>query len=156
MSRIPIVVLRHPREFLPKCSLSPLHGRPDITFLLATADFRLDATGMTLLQVDAEPLSEADRGRPLLLLDSTWRLLPRLVRRLTGAFVPRSIPGDVLTAYPRKSSVTPDPERGLASVEALYVAKRVMGEDDRTLLDGYHWREQFLAQFGGKGTNPRG
>lgn len=33
-----------------------------------------------------------------------------------------------------------------ASLEALYVAPRLLGDSDDTLLDGYHWREQFSAQ----------
>ena len=40
-----------------------------------------------------------------------------------------------------------DPVEGLASVEALYVAKRLLGDDDPSLLDGYHWKDEFLAQF---------
>jgi pre-rRNA-processing protein TSR3 len=38
-----------------------------------------------------------------------------------------------------------DPANGLASVEALYVARRLLGDDDPSLLAQYHWREQFLA-----------
>ncbi len=41
-----------------------------------------------------------------------------------------------------------DPTGGLASVEALYAAKRLLGDDDPDVLEGYHWREAFLAQFG--------
>ena len=59
----------------------------------------------------------------------------------------RSIPGGVKTAYPRVSRVFDDPEQGLASVEALYLALREMGHDDPTILDGYHWKDGFLAQF---------
>ena len=55
--------------------------------------------------------------------------------------------GDVRTAYPRVSKVFDDPQQGLASIEALYLAKRLLGDDDASLLDGYHWREEFLRQF---------
>lgn len=142
----PITVIRHPKERISKCSLQPLHSRPDITFLKATRSFTFDATGYTLLAVDAPPLSPEDAGRPLLLLDSTWRLLPQLMACLTGTPVPRSIPGDIRTAYPRISKIAEDPLAGLASVEALYLAKRLIGEDDPSLLDAYHWREAFLEQ----------
>lgn len=144
----PVTVIRHPKERISKCSLRPLHGRADITFLRATRTFTFDATGFTLLAVDAPPLSPLDAGRPLLLLDSTWRLLPQLMACLTGTPVPRSIPGDIRTAYPRISKIAEDPLQGLASVEALYLAKRLIGEDDPSLLDGYYWREAFLAQLG--------
>ncbi|MEX0325137.1 MAG: hypothetical protein AB3N33_03515 [Puniceicoccaceae bacterium] len=141
------VVIRHPRERLSKCSLEPLRGRPDLLFHTAREDFHFDATGYILLKVDAPELSRKDSGLPLLLLDSTWRLLPRLESALTGQPVPRSLPARVRTAYPRVSKISLDPSRGLASVEALYLARRLQGRDASGLLDQYHWREPFLAQF---------
>ena len=98
-----------------------------------------------LLAVDAEPLSPADRGHPLLLLDATWRWLPQLEACVVGTPLRRAIPGGLRTAYPRVSKVFDDPAGGLASVEALYVARRVLGDDDPSLLEGYHWRDEFLA-----------
>ena len=65
-----------------------------------------------------------------------------------GAPQRRSIPGTIVTAYPRESKVFDDPTGGLASVEALYLARRLLGDDDPTLLDGYHWRDRFLAILG--------
>lgn len=143
---VPVTVIRHPKERISKCSLRHLHERPEFTFLRAREGFTFDATGFTLLAVDAPVLSPADAGRPLLVLDSTWRYLPRLLACVRGAPVHRSIPHDVATAYPRTSRLFADPARGLASVEAVYVAKRLLGDEDPSLLEGYHWREQFLAQ----------
>ena len=145
MTPIPTTVIRHAKERISKCSLRFLHGRPEMTFHRCRPGFRFDATGYTLLAVDAPPLSAADAGRPLLLLDSTWRWLPQLVACLDGEPVRRSIPGDVRTAYPRVSKVFDDPDAGLASIEALYLARRILGDDDATLLDGYHWKAEFLA-----------
>jgi pre-rRNA-processing protein TSR3 len=146
--RIPVVVIRHPKERISKCSLRHLHERPEISFFKATKTFSFDATDHLLLAVDAPPLSPADAGHPLLLLDSTWRLLPTLQSCLRGTPIRRSIPDDLATTcYPRASKNFEDPTRGLASVEALYLAKRLLGEDDPTLLDGYHWQREFLAQF---------
>lgn len=150
MTPIPTTVIRHPRERLSKCSLRHLHGRPEITFLRAAPGFAFDATGFTLLAVGAEPLSAADAGRPLLLLDSTWRWLPQLLACLRGTPVARAIPPGVATAYPRASKLFPDPDGGLASVEALYLARRILGDDDPLLLDGYHWKERFLAGLAGR------
>ena len=147
MTALPTTVIRHHKERLAKCSLRFLHGRPEMTFLREREGFTFDATGFTLLAVDAPPLSLADAGRPLLLLDSTWRWLPQLLVCLRGEPVPRSIPGGLATAYPRVSKVFEDPAAGLASVEALYVARRILGDDDPTLLDGYHWKQQFLASL---------
>lgn len=147
MTAIPTTVIRHPKERIAKCSLRFLHDRAEMTFLRAKPGFRFDATGFTLLAVDAPVLSPADAGRPLLLLDSTWRWLPQLMACVTGAPVLRSIPGNVRTAYPRVSKVFDDPAAGLASIEALYLARKLLGDDDPTLLDGYHWREPFLASL---------
>ena len=147
MTPVPTTVIRHPKERIAKCSLRFLHDRPEMTFLRGKPGFRFDATGFLLLAVDAPPLSPLDAGHPLLLLDSTWRWLPQLLACLTGTPVARSIPGGLQTAYPRTSKVFEDPAAGLASIEALYVARRLLGDDDPTLLDGYHWKEPFLAML---------
>lgn len=152
MTPIPTTVIRHPKEKIRKCSLRFLHERPEMTFLRGKPGFQFDATGFTLLAVEAPPLSLADSGRPLLLLDSTWRWLPQLLACVTGTPVLRSIPGDLRTAYPRVSKVFEDPEAGLASIEALYVARKLLGDDDATLLDGYHWKEAFLASLRANGS----
>jgi pre-rRNA-processing protein TSR3 len=86
-------------------------------------------------------------AHPLLLLDSTWRWLPQLAAAVRGTPIARSIPGVLRTAYPRTSRVFEDPAAGLASIEALYVARKLLGDDDPSLLDGYHWREPFLANL---------
>lgn len=145
MSAIPTTVIRHHKERISKCSLRLLHDRKEMTFLKARPGFEFDATGFTLLAVDAPELTLADAGRPLLLLDSTWRWLPQLEACVRGTPVRRRVPATVRTAYPRQSRLFADPARGLASVEALYVARRILGDDDPSLLDGYHWRSEFLA-----------
>lgn len=92
---------------------------------------------------------EAGRAlRPLLLLDSTWRLLPGMRRMIEGLPLERSLPVGIRTAYPRVSKMTEDPDCGLATIEALYAALRIMGSDCPALLDGYLWKDAFLAQFG--------
>jgi pre-rRNA-processing protein TSR3 len=144
-SPVPTTVIRHAKERIAKCSLRFLHERPEMTFLRAKPGFRFDGSGFLLLAVGAPPLGPADRGRPLLLLDSTWRWLPQLRACVTGAVIERSIPGDIATAYPRTSKVFEDPAAGLASIEALYLARALLGDADPSLLDGYHWKAAFLA-----------
>jgi len=144
---IKTVVIRHPKEKLSKCSLTPLHGREEISFYKAKPGFEFSADGYTLLAVDAPPLSVADADRPLLLLDATWRLLPRVKASVVGCPIERSIPPGVQTAYPRVGKSFPDPSGGLASVEALFVARALLGDYDESLLDSYYWRGQFLAQL---------
>jgi pre-rRNA-processing protein TSR3 len=141
------IVIRHPNENLAKCSLTPLHGRPEIEFLVGGGDMRFDATGYVVLAVDSPVISTADAGHPLLLLDTTWVLLPKLINRLTGTPIYRSLPDAVRTAYPRVSKMHKDPAAGLASVEALYLARKLLGDDDLSLLDGYYWKDAFLEKL---------
>ena len=138
-----ITVIMHPKERRSKCSLVPLEGRADMHFLRARPEWTFDATGFTILALGAPELSIEDAGRPLLLLDSTWRLLPKLEACLTGEGVRRTLP-TVCGAYPRKSRIAEDPAVGLASVEALFLAKLLLGERDDTLLAKYYWRSEFL------------
>lgn len=137
-------VIRHPKERLSKCSLTPLHDRPDIVFHKCSHGFEFDASEFTLLAVDAPALTEADAHRPLLLLDSTWRLLPRLMQSLRGAPVRRSVDPRLVTAFPRRTRDGTDPPTGLASVEALFAAYAALGQRDDALLADYYWRDEFL------------
>ena len=92
MSKIPVTVIRHPKERPSKCSLEPLQGRPEITFIEASRTLQFDCTGYILLAVDAPVLSPSDANSPILLLDSTWRLLPELEACLVGTPIRRSLP----------------------------------------------------------------
>lgn len=141
------VIIRHPKERKSKCSLEPLRNRSDLLFLVASPELRFDATGYILLDVDAPPLTAEDGIFPLLLLDSTWRLLPQLQSCVQGNPMARSLPAGIKTAYPRRSKVSADPEAGLASVEALYAARLLQGRSTLDLLDHYHWKSAFLSQF---------
>lgn len=136
-------IIRHPKERRSKCSLTSLEGRADLDFFRARPGWSFNASEHTVLGLDAPVLTEADAGRPLLLLDSTWRLLPQLESCLVGEGVRRSLPA-VPTAYPRVSKVTADPLGGLASVEALFLADLLLGRGDVSLLKDYHWKSLFL------------
>ena len=145
---IKVWVIRHPKERIAKCSLRHLHGRMGFAFLKASPNSSFDVSGCLLLDLDAPTLTEQDAAnQPLIILDSTWRLLPQLTQRLTGTPLRRSLPANIRTAYPRTSKIIPDPAEGLASVEAIYTARRILGEDDPTVLEGYYWKETFLRQF---------
>lgn len=141
-----ITVIRHPKERRSKCSLTPLEGRAAIDFLRARPGWTFNTTGFTVLALEAPELSVKDAGRPLLLLDSAWRLLPQLKDCLVGEGVSRTLPM-VESAFPRKSKLTEDPPEGLASVEALFLAKLLLGERDDTLLTDYYWRSKFLKNL---------
>lgn len=139
-------VIRHPRERRSKCSLTPLEGRTDIRFFKARVGWEFDITAYTVLALGAPELSVEDAGRPLLLLDSTWRLLPQLEACLKGEGVRRTLPA-VETSYPRVSKIDQDPHGGLASVEALYLAWLMLGVRDDSLLQSYYWRDAFIRNL---------
>ena len=140
-------MLRHRREKPAKCTVEPLVGRADIEIRTLVFGERFDADSFVLLDPRGAPLGLEDAERPLLLLDSTWRLLPEMSNALDGRPRRRSISQDICTAYPRRSRGTSDPRFGLATIEALYAALHALGRADLSLLDAYHWRDAFLAQF---------
>ncbi len=136
-------ILRHPDENLAKCSLEPLRGRSDLEFVTAEGGVAVHGTGKILLEVGAPVIGPADAGLPLILLDGNWKHIPKLRARVIGTPLVRSLP-PVPTAYPRRNAEGLDPQEGLASVEALYLAVRLLGKDDRSLLAHYRWRDAFL------------
>ncbi len=143
MSSILATIVRHPDENLAKCTLEPLRLRKELSFFQFNASLEIEATDTIVLSVDAPLISEADAGRPLILLDGNWKHVPKLKSCLRGTPIYRSLPR-VPTAYPRRNDDGFDPAEGLASVEALYLALKLLGHDDPSLLSQYHWREQFL------------
>ena len=153
MSFPPTIIIRHVRENLKKCSLSGLEGRSDFLFFTypacAQGKERLpDLAGYLLLDVAGEPLTPQDRGSGLILLDATWRLAVKMQHNIPElkTLPRRSIPEGFRTAYPRRQDDCPDPEAGLASIEALYIACWAAGRSLDGLLDMYYWREQFLSK----------
>jgi pre-rRNA-processing protein TSR3 len=140
----PTIILRHRRENLKKCSLRGLEKRPDCIFLTYPQDSIPDLTQYILLSLDAPPLSPDDNSCGLFLIDSTWSYTPPMRQKLPAQIQCRSLPSHFRTAYPRRQDDCADPERGLASVEALYLAYHILGRDPEGLLDGYYWKDPFL------------
>jgi pre-rRNA-processing protein TSR3 len=138
-----VLILRDPRESTAKCSLTPLRGLAGIRFLTWKHDRRFDVGRRVLLHPDGEEITASDAGKPLLLIDCAWRRVPTLLATCDGELQPRRLP-PLLTAYPRRSHTFVDPERGLASVEALYAALVLLGQPVEELLAGYRWRDEFL------------
>lgn len=91
-------------------------------------------------------LTKEDAHLGILLLDGTWTYAKRMLDQLPKENLPvfRSLPSHIRTAYPRKQTGCPNPEAGLASVEALYVAYKILGRETEGLLDNYYWKEKFL------------
>jgi pre-rRNA-processing protein TSR3 len=145
----PTFVLRHRRENLKKCSLRGLEARKDFRFFKYPTAVLPDLSSYVLLTFDASPLcAAADTTKGLLILDATWRYAEKM-RHYVESCVNleyRSIPIEYQTSYPRCQRDCPYPERGLASIEAIYVAYRILGRDATGLLDGYYWKDSFLER----------
>jgi pre-rRNA-processing protein TSR3 len=144
----PTIILRHRRENLKKCTLRPLENRPDFRFFTYPYDLLPDLSSYVLLTLDAPPLTAADQDKGIFLIDATWRYAALMQRQLLKPhlFEKRSLPATFQTAYPRRQEDCPQPEQGLASIEALYAAYQLLGRSTEGLLDHFYWKEAFLKQ----------
>jgi pre-rRNA-processing protein TSR3 len=147
----PTIVIRHRMENLKKCSLSGIESRPDFVFLTYPLSSLPDLNQYIILTMDAPPLSIFDAAYGLLILDATWRYAAKMLKQLEIHVLYRSLPPHFRTAYPRRQQDCPDPERGLASIEAIYLSYQLLQRDTTGLLDHYYWRDSFLEknQLGG-------
>ncbi len=137
----PTVIVRHTHENPRKCSVLPLRGRPDVIFLTHPVKERPPLDGYIRLAAEGPPLSSDDAKKGILLLDGSWRWAESMTRAFLD--VPaRSLHG-WRTAYPRVSKRGTDPDNGLASIEALFVAYHLLDRPTEGLLDHYYWAEEF-------------
>lgn len=140
----PTIVVVHPKERRSKCSVAPLRGREDFIFWTYPRRGPQPLDNYVRLGIGGELISPADAERGLLVLDGTWRWAEAM--EADYAQVPvRSLPR-IETAYPRVSKMFDDPDGGLATVEAIYAAYRLIGRDATGLLDHYHWAKEFLSR----------
>jgi pre-rRNA-processing protein TSR3 len=142
----PTLILRHQRENLKKCSLRGLEERADMRFFTYPKDDLPDLSHYFLLTLGAQELTPSDNHLGVFLIDGTWRYAEKMQNQLKKPhlFQKRSLPSHFLTAYPRRQEDCPDPTRGLASIEALYLTYAILGRNTEGLLDNYHWKEEFL------------
>ncbi len=140
----PTVIVRHTHENPRKCSVLPLRGRADLVFLNYPVRHRPPLDAYVRLAAEGPPLTAADAGKGLLLLDGSWRWAAAMTRDFADV-PPRSLSG-WKTAYPRMSKQGTDPDNGLASVEALFLAYHVLGRPTAGLLDHYRWAAAFLEE----------
>ena len=141
---LPTIILRHRKENLKKCSLSGLEDREDFLFYTYPKDTLPLLSNYIFLHMDGPCLSSKDSEKGLILLDSTWKYAERMEKTLPSRITKRSIPNEFTTAYPRKQEDCTDPKRGLASIEALYIAYLALGRSPEGLLEKYYWKEKFL------------
>lgn len=146
--RARVLILRLKKESPKKCSLTALRRRGDPRFAWLDCELgqEVEVGEVTLLHPEGEELGPADAARPLLLVDSSWRDLPRVLAGVRGGLAPRRLPDGLATAYPRRSNWFEDPANGLASIEALHAAMSRLGVRDDALLDGYRWKDEWLER----------
>jgi len=135
------IIVVHPRERRSKCTVQPLRQQPGFQFYKHPR-FPQELTGYVRLGLGGPVLSRADQDSGLLVLDGTWRWVEPM-ERLVATLPIRSLP-PLTTAYPRSSKVSDNPDGGLATVEAIYAAYRLLGRDTTGLLDHYRWGESFV------------
>lgn len=144
----PTIVLRHCRENLKKCSLRGLESRDDFLFFSYPNDTLPDFSGYVMLTLDAPILDAKDCQKGLFLIDATWRYAEKMIKSVDSKakIEKRSLPSIYRTAYPRRQEDCPDPEKGLASIEALYLSYRILGREAESLLEGYYWKGLFFEK----------
>ncbi len=138
---LPTVIIVHPREKRSKCTVAWLREDPRFRFYKGPRRPE-DLSGYVRLGLDGPELTAADAAAGLLILDGTWRLADRMVPAVGEVPVRRLPP--LTTAYPRVSKIVDDPAGGLATIEALYAAWRLLGRDVTGLLDRYPWGTEFV------------
>ena len=144
----PTYILRHQRENLKKCSLKGLEKRGDCQFFIYPKSILPNISNYILLAIDAPDLTSKDEDKGIFLLDSSWRYAEKMLKFVDSQTIieKRSLPKYYRTAYPRRQNDCPDPEIGLASIEALYIAYVILGRNTNGLLDNYHWKNLFLEK----------
>lgn len=144
----PTIILRHRKENLKKCTLHGLEERLDFCFFTYPKDILPDLSNYFLLTINAPLLSKADNHLGIFLIDATWSYAEVMQQQLRPPhqFQKRSLPLNYRTAYPRRQEDCPDPVRGLASIEALYVAYVLLNRNTEGLLNKFYWKEEFLKK----------
>ncbi len=130
-----------------KCTILPLSYRADFHIdrrrlsHTLSADILLHPNGLPLPQfIMVQP-----RVQRLAAIDCIWRRLDPILERLEHPHPHLvRIPEQFVTAYPRRSRKDFDPDGGLATIEALFIAAAFVGTWDLSLLREYFFAEKFL------------
>ena len=142
----PTILVVHPRERRSKCSVEALRGRDGFVFWTFPRQGPESLEGYVRLGMGGPVIGPDDAGGGLLILDGTWRLASKMESDYAELPV-RSLP-ELQTAYPRTSKLFEDPAGGLATIEALWAAYRLMGRPTDKLLDHYQWAERVVEANG--------
>lgn len=143
-------ILMDKKENPRKCTIHPLKDRKDFAVRYFSKNRPIAAfTADCLLHVNGECLSELDTKElhSLALIDCTWKKVTPTLQRVAKP-LPRlvRIPDGFVTAYPRRNQEGKDPDAGLATIEALFIAAAFLGFWDESLLEKYYFKDEFLKQ----------
>ncbi|MEI6242650.1 MAG: hypothetical protein WCP39_04505 [Chlamydiota bacterium] len=145
----PTIIIRHRKENRKKCTLTCLESRADFTFITYPFLESPELTSYCILQMGAPVLTQEDPIAGICLIDATWNYAEKIGKILACKnpnLTYRSLPPSTRTAYPRKQTGCLNPEEGLSSIEALFVAFSILGKEKDFLLDKYYWKESFLEK----------
>lgn len=137
-------------ETVNKCTIAPLSERSDFRLFHVKGANRLGPLhSPILLHHEGKCLTELRQSllslTGLATIDCVWRRLEYLIGRIEGPLpLLARIPDGFVTAYPRKSSLNTDPEGGLATIEAIFVASALLGNWDVSLLSKYYFGRNFV------------
>jgi pre-rRNA-processing protein TSR3 len=143
-------VLMDHRENPAKCTIHPLKGRKDFNVRYFKGEGKIPAfESDLLLHVAGECLStwKPEAPKSIAVIDCNWKKVAGALTRVSLP-LPKlvKIPEGFVTAYPRRNKEGKDPEAGLATIEALFIAAAFLGVWDETLLENYHFSAQFLEK----------
>jgi len=135
-----------------KCTIAPLVYRKDFRLIGVTKKLTLGPLRSDLLlHPEGECLTnlrEQFAHAPptsIAAIDCIWRRLSPILKRVEGSLpVLARIPAGIVTAYPRKADNGSDPDGGLATIEAIFVAAALLGNWDPTLLSEYYFGRKFV------------
>jgi pre-rRNA-processing protein TSR3 len=138
-----------------KCTIAPLGAREDFRLFPVFGEGPLGPlSAPLLLHHEGQCLAELRNTVPavpaIASVDCVWRRLPRLVERIAWTNnqppILARIPEGFQTVYPRVGLPGKDPQGGLATIEAIFIAAAMLGNYDPTLLSHYYFARQFIEQ----------
>jgi pre-rRNA-processing protein TSR3 len=136
-----------------KCTIAPLADRPDFRLIPTRGGVELGPLrSPVLLHPEGACLTAwTGTGAPpdgIAAIDCVWSRVPTLLGRIQGRLPALyKIPEGFVTAYPRTNKQGADPDRGLATIEAIFLAAALLGRWDPTLLSRYAFCRRFLERI---------
>jgi pre-rRNA-processing protein TSR3 len=139
------IIVRHKKERIQKCSVQPLTKKSGFKFI-SFPNERAENLSQPYVRLatDGENLSKEDAESGLLILDCNWRYIPDMEKDYND--VPSRTLPLFQTAYPRVAKDNTDPDQGLATIEAIYIAYCILGRDTDGLFEDYYFGDMFLKQ----------